>query len=183
MPVVAALIVLFASFLYMTAVFKGIGNLLETFLDLPYRVAILIVFVIVVIYTAVGGFISVVRTDGTDAPGWPAVLPIVLPNQGNIRDFLSSPAVGDVDLDGSLDVVLGWTDGAVHAWTGETGALLPGFPATLIDAPSDFDLYLHSPTLGNIDGDANPEILVSSGDGRLAAANHDGSPVPRPGTG
>ena len=61
--VLAALIVLFASFLYMTAIFKGIGNLLETFLDLPYRLAILIVFVIVVIYTAVGGFISVVRTD------------------------------------------------------------------------------------------------------------------------
>ena len=61
--VLAALIVLFASLLYMTAVFKGIGNLLETFLDIPYRAAILIVFVIVVIYTTVGGFISVVRTD------------------------------------------------------------------------------------------------------------------------
>ena len=61
--VLAALIVLFASFLYMTAVFKGIGNLLETFLDLPYQAAIIIVFFIVVIYTAVGGFISVVRTD------------------------------------------------------------------------------------------------------------------------
>ena len=61
--VLAALIVLFASFLYMTAVYKGIGNLLETFLDLPYQVAIIIVFFIVMIYTAVGGFISVVRTD------------------------------------------------------------------------------------------------------------------------
>ena len=47
----------------MTAVYKGIGNLLETFLDIPYKVAIIIVFFIVVIYTAVGGFISVVRTD------------------------------------------------------------------------------------------------------------------------
>ena len=61
--VLAALIVLFASLLYMTAVFKGIGNLLETFLDLPYTVAIVIVFFIVMIYTAVGGFISVVKTD------------------------------------------------------------------------------------------------------------------------
>ena len=59
----AALVVLFASFLYMTAVFKGIGNLLETFLDLPYTLAIVIVFFVVMIYTAVGGFISVVRTD------------------------------------------------------------------------------------------------------------------------
>lgn len=61
--VAAALIVLFASFLYMTAVFKGIGNLLEVFLDIPYEAAIVLVFVIVMLYTAVGGFISVVRTD------------------------------------------------------------------------------------------------------------------------
>ncbi len=61
--VIAAGIVLFASFLYMTAVFKGIGNLLEVFLDLPYSLAILLVFLIVMAYTAVGGFISVVRTD------------------------------------------------------------------------------------------------------------------------
>ena len=59
----AALIVLVASLFYMTAVFKGIGNLLEAFLEIPYGVAIALVFVIVVVYTAVGGFISVVRTD------------------------------------------------------------------------------------------------------------------------
>lgn len=61
--VFAAIIVLFASFFYMTAVFKGIGNLLEAFLEIPYHFAIGIVFTIVVIYTVVGGFISVVKTD------------------------------------------------------------------------------------------------------------------------
>ena len=61
--VMAAAIVLFASFFYMTAVFKGIGNLLEVFLDIPYRAAIIIVFFIVMLYTVVGGFISVVKTD------------------------------------------------------------------------------------------------------------------------
>jgi SSS family transporter len=59
----AAAIVLFASFLYMTAIFKGLGNLFEAFLDVPYKTAIAIVFFIVVIYTAVGGFHSVIRTD------------------------------------------------------------------------------------------------------------------------
>ena len=44
----AALIVLLASFLYMTAVFKGIGNLLQVFLDIPYGVAIIIVVVVVI---------------------------------------------------------------------------------------------------------------------------------------
>ncbi|WP_419858575.1 sodium:solute symporter family protein [Candidatus Palauibacter irciniicola] len=61
--VLAAVIVIFASFLYMIAVFKGIGNLLEIFLDIPYKGAIGFVFIVVVLYTAVGGFISVVKTD------------------------------------------------------------------------------------------------------------------------
>lgn len=59
----AALIVLLASFFYMTGVFKGIGNLLEVFLEIPYRSAIAVVFVVVMIYTVAGGFISVVKTD------------------------------------------------------------------------------------------------------------------------
>ncbi len=61
--VLAALIVIVASFFYMTAVFKGIGNLLETFLDIRYEVSIMIVFFIVMTYTMIGGFISVVKTD------------------------------------------------------------------------------------------------------------------------
>ena len=61
--VIAAGIVIVASFFYMTAVFKGIGNLLETFLEIRYEVSIVIVFFIVMTYTMIGGFISVVKTD------------------------------------------------------------------------------------------------------------------------
>ncbi|MBI4540194.1 MAG: hypothetical protein HY704_11870 [Gemmatimonadetes bacterium] len=59
----AAAIVLVASFFYMTAVFKGAGELMAAFLNVPYSAAIAIVFLIVMLYTAIGGFISVVRTD------------------------------------------------------------------------------------------------------------------------
>ncbi len=61
--VLAAAIVLFASLFYMTAVFKGIGNLVEVFLQVPYEAAILLVFLVVMAYTMAGGFISVVKTD------------------------------------------------------------------------------------------------------------------------
>lgn len=61
--VVAALIVIVASFFYMTAVFKGIGNLLEIFMEIPYKLSIGIVFLVVMLYTVIGGFISVVKTD------------------------------------------------------------------------------------------------------------------------
>lgn len=61
--VFAALILIAASFFYMTAVFKGIGNLLEVFLEIPYKLSIVIVFFVVMLYTMIGGFISVVKTD------------------------------------------------------------------------------------------------------------------------
>jgi SSS family transporter len=61
--VFAALIVIVASFFYMTAVYKGIGALLEEFLDIPFRASIVIVFLVVMLYTMIGGFISVVKTD------------------------------------------------------------------------------------------------------------------------
>ncbi|MFQ6045333.1 MAG: sodium:solute symporter, partial [Gemmatimonadales bacterium] len=59
----AALIVVFASLLYMTAVFKGAGTLLQAVLGISYVWAIVLVLVIVMAYTAAGGFISVVKTD------------------------------------------------------------------------------------------------------------------------
>lgn len=59
----AATIVLCASLFYMVAVFKGVGHLFESFLGVPYEAAIFIVLFIVTVYTMVGGFISVVKTD------------------------------------------------------------------------------------------------------------------------
>tara|TARA_B000000460_G_scaffold200798_1_gene147395 strand:+ start:1473 stop:2936 length:1464 start_codon:yes stop_codon:yes gene_type:complete len=60
---IAATIVIFSSFLYMTAVFKGAGNLLQSFLDMSYELAIFVVLIIVMLYTTIGGFISVAKTD------------------------------------------------------------------------------------------------------------------------
>ena len=60
---VAALIVIFSSFLYMTAVFKGIGSLLVELLDLSYGLSLFFVVLVVCLYTMIGGFHSVARTD------------------------------------------------------------------------------------------------------------------------
>jgi len=81
--VVAAVIVLFASFFYMTAVFKGIGNLLEAFLEIPYEAAIVLVFLVVVGYTVAGGFISVVKTDAVQ--GIVMVFAAILLAVGTVR--------------------------------------------------------------------------------------------------
>lgn len=59
----AALVIAFASLLYLIAIFKGAGNLFQMFLGIPYPAAVGVMFVIVMAYTSVGGFVSVVRTD------------------------------------------------------------------------------------------------------------------------
>lgn len=59
----SALIVILSSILYMTAIFKGIGHALQIYLGIPYEAAIGLIYAMVVMYTAAGGFISVVRTD------------------------------------------------------------------------------------------------------------------------
>ncbi len=59
----AALVILFSSVLYLVAIFKGAGNLFQQFLEIPYEAAVGLTLVIVMLYTSIGGFVSVVRTD------------------------------------------------------------------------------------------------------------------------
>lgn len=59
-----AVLIIVASILYMTAIYKGMGNVLQIFLGISYETGVLMVLIITMAYTAVGGFKSVVRTDG-----------------------------------------------------------------------------------------------------------------------
>ncbi len=61
--VASAVVIAFCSLLYLVAIFKGAGNLFEQFFDIPYQGAVLLTLVIVMAYTSIGGFVSVVRTD------------------------------------------------------------------------------------------------------------------------
>ncbi len=109
----AAVIVLFASLFYMTAVFKGIGNLLEAFLDIPYRGAIVIVFFIVMVYTAVGGFISVVKTDTVQ--GVVMILASVLLAWGTIDAAGGVGALTAVRADPATTHLFDWNGGVAFA--------------------------------------------------------------------
>ena len=61
--VVSAVVIVFASLLYLIAIFKGAGHLFERFIGISYEAAVGLTLLIVVVYTSVGGFVSVVRTD------------------------------------------------------------------------------------------------------------------------
>ncbi|MYD43547.1 MAG: hypothetical protein F4W90_06605 [Gammaproteobacteria bacterium] len=61
--VITGLIIAMASLLYLIAIFKGAGNLFQVFLGIPYEAAVGLMLLVVLVYTTVGGFVSVVRTD------------------------------------------------------------------------------------------------------------------------
>jgi hypothetical protein len=87
----------------------------------------------------------------------------------------SSPSIGDVNGDGSNDVVVGGQNGKVYAWDAN-GNLLPGWPGTAIAAVAS------SPAIGDLDGDGRNEVAVGAGSldvdnqqGGLMIFNRDGT--------
>jgi len=61
--IASAVVIVFSSILYLVAIFKGAGTLFQQFLEIPYTAAVGLTLLVVMLYTSVGGFISVVRTD------------------------------------------------------------------------------------------------------------------------
>jgi hypothetical protein len=90
-------------------------------------------------------------------PGWPQTT-------GDNVD--SSPALGDIDGDGDVEVVVGSWDDKVYAWHHD-GLLVAGWPQT-----AGSDVY-SSPALGDIDGDGDIEVVVGSRY-KVHAWHHDG---------
>ena len=75
---------------------------------------------------------------------------------GNVR---SSPALGDVDGDGRLEVIIGSGDYRVYALNGEDGSLLWTYETG--------GRIMSSPALSDLDRDYVVEIVVGSYDSRL----------------
>jgi PKD repeat protein len=94
-------------------------------------------------------------------PGWP---------QATGHTVFSSPALGDLDGDGDLEVVVGSDDSYVHAWHHD-GSPVTGWPKITGDTVES------SPALGDLDGDGDLEVVVGSCDHSVHAFHSDGTPV------
>lgn len=114
--------------------------------------------------------LHLLRYSGTalsNMPGWPVAV-----NEGFFID------VGDINNDGSPEVVTtGWRTQKVYAFRAN-GSSLPGFPKTL---PDTFQLTA-GPVLADTDGDEDLEIIVINfagsddpHDGEYYVIHHDGS--------
>ncbi len=91
-----------------------------------------------------------------------------------------SPALADLNRDGVLDIVYGTADGSVHAWRGDTGAELSGFPVrtrrlpvhrshayTSGEVPVPHEAILAATAADDLDGDGRVEVVVASVEGRV----------------
>lgn len=102
-------------------------------------------------YNREPGHIYTLNADGSDREGWPITF--------DGRWMLSSPALADIDQDGFLEIVCSdlersWghvyileADGTLS--NDEWPIILPNIPAV-------------TPSIGDIDGDGEPEIVISS---------------------
>ncbi|MFP5321211.1 MAG: DUF4214 domain-containing protein [Acidimicrobiia bacterium] len=72
---------------------------------------------------------------------------------GSRHGFFGAPAVGDIDGDGGLEVVVAGLDHHVHAWDVVGGARAAGFPA------HTYDTTLSSVALADIDRDGAKDVV------------------------
>lgn len=124
-----------------------------------------------------GGVVYAWNHDGTgvlDAGGVFAKL------GGAQQGIRSSPALGDIDGDGLLEVVVGsefayGLQDTVYAWNHDGTGALAGGAHVLGLVGEAFDLAPSSPALGDVDGDGRQEVLIGAEDGRLHAWHADGT--------
>lgn len=113
------------------------------------------------------GNLFVVDRSGAALPGWPR-------NYGGY--IASGAAIGDLDQNGSLEIVFLEASNRLHA-VHLDGGELPGFPVGGISARSQSQVP--SPALANLTGDAKLEIVACGNDGLLrviTAAGADAIP-------
>ncbi len=172
-----------------------------------------------IIIASSNGQVHALRADGSELPGWPVASdPLELHDtapgyaSGAVPSPVSSAivgavAVGDLDRDGTLEVVATDVQGKAYVW-GPDGVRRTGFPVSTrpeysFSRRSERNLatpeglvpdrvnrhnrdnrlgraLASGPALGNLDGssDGSLEIVAGSFDRHLYAWRHDGTPVP-----
>jgi len=158
------------------------------------------------------GSIHLMQADGVEFPGFPVsvgeVIAVAKHKQGGglmgldaapAQSVSSAPSVGDLNGDGSLEIVVTTLDGEVYAWDLQA-QLLVGFPVGLdpqnsswtgtretpestTASPIEETFILErgifaAPTLADLNGDGKLEIVVSGMDGFLYAWDAKGDSVP-----
>lgn len=99
------------------------------------------------------GIIYVFTDDGGFLKGWPQTVPPL--NLNAVQ--LTSPAVGDIDKDGILEIVVAAVHGEIYIWK-EDGKLMNGWP----QSAQWQDIFFAGAVLGDLDNDGKLEISIGS---------------------
>jgi hypothetical protein len=117
----------------------------------------------------VGPVVHGLNLDGTPAAGWPRTM-------SELGTF-SAPAVGDIDGDKQLEIVVNsfffGIGGRTYAYELD-GTTVPGWPR-------DLGGNLKAPALGDVDGDGDDDVIVvvnQSGVGTVHVLGDDGTALP-----
>ena len=116
------------------------------------------------IFVTLGDQIAGFGGAGAALPGWP----IAAPSGG----FIGAPALGDLDGDGSLEIVSAGTAGSLWAWTA-SGVLFPNFP---LQVGAGAEVYAPL-ALSDIDGQPGVEIIAAEINGTVHAFRSNGAEV------
>jgi hypothetical protein len=130
--------------------------------------------------------IYAVKGNGRPVPGWPVLARDGA--DGDVAKILSSPAIGDLNGDGSPDVVEGTAEsygstpsmsGRVHAFDAR-GKPLPGWPVAppglaVNSIPLAGQGVPMSPVLADVDGDKRDEVAVAAFTGEPELYRGDGT--------
>jgi hypothetical protein len=111
------------------------------------------------------------NTGSTSSPAWTAKAAWDIADPGGA---LAAPALGDMDDDGDMDVLLGINSGVILGYenTGSTGS--PAWTAeSAWDAPDLGSLAV--PALGDLDGDGDLDMMVGLSDGIAYGMENTGS--------
>jgi len=154
-----------------------------------------------IVFADADGYLHAIHGDGSALPGFPVQLGLLeefnpehaanhLASPGyaavggpRAPSLVSSPAVGDLDGDGRMEIVIGTLRGELHV-IGADGSAVPGFPFVMTPPASTDPENLHdegffgAPALGDLGGDGTLEIIIGGMDQLVYAFAADGSAVP-----
>lgn len=124
-----------------------------------------------IVSPAMDQYLYVFRYDGTEQTGFPVLLRDMTQKDPVAERIISSPAVGDIDGDGQIEIIVGTSE--VYGSTGRVyavkpdGTFVPNWPIEVLGLMADILPYVGrgvptNPALADVDGDGVVDVATNS---------------------